>query len=68
MRALIGNSYYQLLCGEEFFQHRLPFDRSSTDTLAPAMGEEKLVALLSPRSLRRGGCTFRALQDRLSDD
>jgi hypothetical protein len=68
VRALIGNSYYQLLCGEEFFQHRLPFDRSSTTRWRQRMGEEKLVALLSPRSLRRGGCTFRALQDRLSDD
>ena len=25
----VENPYYQLFCGEEFFQHRLPFDRSS---------------------------------------
>jgi IS5 family transposase len=25
----IENPYYQLFCGEEFFQHQLPFDRSS---------------------------------------
>jgi IS5 family transposase len=25
----LGNPYYQPLCGEEFFCHRLPFDRSS---------------------------------------
>ena len=32
------NPYFQLLCGEEFFCHALPFDRSSTDALAPAHG------------------------------
>jgi IS5 family transposase len=25
----IENPYFQLFCGEEFFQHQLPFDRSS---------------------------------------
>jgi len=25
----VENPYYQLFCGEEFFQHKLPFDRSS---------------------------------------
>jgi transposase, IS5 family len=25
----IENPYYQYFCGEEFFQHRLPLDRSS---------------------------------------
>ena len=25
----VENPYYQYLCGEEFFQHRLVFDRSS---------------------------------------
>ena len=25
----IENTYYQLFCGEEFFQHKLAFDRSS---------------------------------------
>jgi transposase, IS5 family len=25
----VENPYYQLFCGEEFFQHRLVFDRSS---------------------------------------
>ena len=25
----IENPYFQFFCGEEFFQHRLPFDRSS---------------------------------------
>ncbi len=25
----IENPYFQFFCGEEFFQHRLPFDRCS---------------------------------------
>ena len=25
----VENPYYQLFCGEEFFQHRLTYDRSS---------------------------------------
>src|SRR5688572_13226639 len=25
----IENPYFQLFCGEEFFQHQIPFDRSS---------------------------------------
>ena len=42
----VENPYYQLFCGEEFFQHRLPFDRSSLTRWRQRMGEEKLVALL----------------------
>lgn len=42
----IENPYYQLFCGEEFFQHKLPFDRSSMTRWRQRMGEEKLVALL----------------------
>jgi IS5 family transposase len=42
----IENPYYQLFCGEEFFQHNLPFDRSSMTRWRQRMGEEKLVALL----------------------
>jgi IS5 family transposase len=38
--------YYHLLCGEEFFCHKLPFDRSSMTRWRQRMGEEKLVALL----------------------
>ena len=40
------NPYYQLFCGEEFFRHRLPFDRSSLTRWRQRMGEEKLVALI----------------------
>ena len=42
----IENPYYQLFCGEEFFQHALAFDRSSMTRWRQRMGEEKLVALL----------------------
>jgi len=42
----VENPYYQLFCGEEFFQHSLAFDRSSMTRWRQRMGEEKLVALL----------------------
>ena len=42
----VENPYYQYLCGEEFFQHRLIFDRSSITRWRQRMGEEKLKALL----------------------
>ncbi len=42
----IENPYFQLFCGEEFFQHRLTFDRSSLTRWRQRMGEEKLVALI----------------------
>jgi IS5 family transposase len=42
----LENPYYQLLCGEEFFCHKLPFDRSSMTRWRQRMGEDKLVALL----------------------
>jgi IS5 family transposase len=42
----VENPYYQYLCGEEFFQHRLIFDRSSLTRWRQRMGEEKLQALL----------------------
>jgi IS5 family transposase len=42
----IENPYYQYFCGEEFFQHRLPLDRSSMTNWRNRMGEEKLQALL----------------------
>ena len=40
------NPYYQLFCGEEFFQHRLPLDRSSMTRWRLRMGDEKLAAQL----------------------
>jgi len=42
----IENPYYQLFCGEEFFQHALVFDRSSMTRWRQRMGEEKLIALI----------------------
>ena len=36
----------QLFCGEEFFQHQLPFDRFSMTRWRQRMGEERLIALL----------------------
>ncbi|UUP15626.1 hypothetical protein NTH_00064 [Nitratireductor thuwali] len=42
----IENAYYQYLCGEEFFQHELPFDRSSMTRWRQRMGEERIAVLL----------------------
>ncbi|MEZ5787738.1 MAG: IS5 family transposase [Xanthobacteraceae bacterium] len=42
----VENPYFQYFCGEEFFQHRLVFDRSSLTRWRQRMGEEKLVALI----------------------
>ena len=42
----LENPYYQYFCGEEFFQHRLPLDRSSMTNWRNRMGEERLQALL----------------------
>ena len=42
----VENPYYQYFCGEEFFRHRLVFDRSSMTRWRNRMGEERLLALL----------------------
>jgi transposase, IS5 family len=42
----VENPYYQYFCGEEFFCHHLPFDRSSMTRWRQRMGEERLEALL----------------------
>jgi transposase, IS5 family len=42
----LENPYYQLFCGEEFFQHEAPFDRSSLTRWRQRMGEDKLAALV----------------------
>ena len=42
----LENPYYQYFCGEEFFQHRLVFDRSSLTRWRNRMGEERLAALI----------------------
>jgi transposase, IS5 family len=43
----VESPYFQYFCGEEFFQHRLPFDRSSITRWRQRMGEERLKALLA---------------------
>ena len=42
----VENPYFQYLCGEQFFSHRLPFDRSSMTRWRQRMGEERIKALL----------------------
>jgi len=42
----LENPYYQFFCGEEFFQHRLVFERSSLTRWRQRMGEERVQALL----------------------
>lgn len=42
----IENPYYQLFCGETFFRHEPPFDRSSMTRWRKRMGEEKVAALV----------------------
>src|SRR5438270_12645515 len=42
----VENPYFQYLCGEEFFCHTLPFDRSSLTRWRQRMGEDKLIALI----------------------
>jgi Transposase domain (DUF772) len=33
----VENPYYQLFCGEEFFRHKLTFDRSGQSSLSSAL-------------------------------
>ena len=40
------NPYFQYFCGEEFFQHKLVFDRSSLTRWRQRMGEDRLNALI----------------------
>ena len=42
----VENPYFQYLCGETFFRHELPFDRSSMTRWRQRMGEDKIMALL----------------------
>jgi len=47
----IENPYYQFFCGEEFFQHRFPIERSSLSHFRSRIDEATLESLLS-ESLR----------------
>jgi IS5 family transposase len=42
----VENPYFQYFCGEEFFRHELPLERSSLTRWRQRMGEERLQALL----------------------
>jgi len=42
----VENPYFQFFCGEEFFLHELPFDRSSMTRWRQRMGEERIAVLL----------------------
>ena len=42
----LENPYFQFFCGEEFFRHELPFDRSSMTRWRQRLGEAELNALL----------------------
>ncbi len=45
-RRFVENPYDQYFCGEVFFRHDLPFDRSSMTRWRQRLGEEKVAALL----------------------
>jgi IS5 family transposase len=45
--AWLENPYFQLFCGEEHFQHRLPFDRSSMTRWRQRVGADALEVLLA---------------------
>ena len=42
----VENPYFQHFCGEEFFRHELPFERSSMTRWRQRMGAERLEVLL----------------------
>jgi transposase, IS5 family len=46
VRALAREPVFQLFGGEEFFPHKLPFDRASLTRQRQRRGEARLVALL----------------------
>ncbi|MDB5392828.1 MAG: transposase, partial [Rhodospirillales bacterium] len=45
--AWLENPYYQAFCGETYFQHRLPLDRSSMSRWRGRIGKGKLELLLA---------------------
>ena len=42
----VENPYFQFFCGETFFRHDLPFDRSSMTRWRQRMGEDRIMSLL----------------------
>ncbi len=61
----IENPYFQFFCGEEFFLHELPFDRSSMTRWRQRMGEERVAALLQESLSVAVGTGAMAPQDTL---
>jgi IS5 family transposase len=53
----LDSPYAQLFCGETYFQHRLPLDRSSLTRWRKRIGSERMEALLaeSLEAAQRGG-------------
>src|SRR5579875_1686797 len=53
----LESPYAQLFCGETYFQHRLPLDRSSLTRWRKRIGVERMEALLaeSLQAAQRGG-------------
>ncbi len=45
LRPLGGEPVFQFFCGETFFRHDLPFDRSSMTRWRQRMGEERIISL-----------------------
>jgi len=45
-RRWVESPYFQYFCGEEFFRHNAPFERSSMSRWRQRMGEEQLTALI----------------------
>ena len=43
----VENPYYQYFCGEQYFRHKLPLDRSSMTRWRGRIGPEKLELLLA---------------------
>ena len=42
----VENPYFQFFCGETFFLHDMPFDRSSMTRWRQRIGEERIMSLL----------------------
>ena len=55
----LENPYYQFFCGEESFQHQLPFERSSLTRWRQRLGEDAAVGLAAGEPI--GGPQDRAL-------
>ncbi len=58
----VENPYFQYFCGEEFFCHKLPLERSSMTRWRQRMGEERIAALLQESlsvAIRTGAMTPR---------